>query len=210
MMSVLTAPSLLSLSCSVCAASLSWPLASTNIFPLESDSWFLPWSEAGVGEFPFFSNSVRNMNAQHKADTPGPRVPSSALSLLCPAWFQKLNGFFLIWKLISGQKEIWLHRGQICVVSQRGCNYTVDQTDSFVFGPFFPSLMSPRLPGEPAAQVSLAAEQEMAMQGPGELSLVGLSTSQDGHVWVQPGRAPMDPGFGSLVTVWRQMVVGWW
>lgn len=42
--------------------------------------------------------------------------------------------------------------------------------------------MSLRLPGEPAAQVSLAAEQEMAMQGPGEPSLVGLSTSQDGHV----------------------------
>lgn len=45
--------------------------------------------------------------------------------------------YFLIQKLIFGQKEICLHRGQICVVSQRGCNCTVDQTDSSVFSGFF-------------------------------------------------------------------------
>lgn len=68
--------------------------------------------------------------------------------------------FFLIWKLISGQKEIDLHRGQICVVSQHRCNYTVDQTDAFVFhGVSPPLLMSLKLPGSPAAAVFISREQ---------------------------------------------------
>lgn len=46
---------------SLCASS-SYPTpASTNIFHLESDSWYLPWSQAGVGgegEFPFSLKST--------------------------------------------------------------------------------------------------------------------------------------------------------
>lgn len=48
-MSVLSAPSPFSLSPSLCASAFSPNLASANIFRLESDSWFLPWSEQEAG-----------------------------------------------------------------------------------------------------------------------------------------------------------------
>lgn len=63
--------------------------------------WFLisalEW--AGMGEFPFSSNSVRNINAQYKTDMPDPRLPSSAFLLPCLTRFQKLNGFFFDLKI---------------------------------------------------------------------------------------------------------------
>lgn len=80
MMSMLTAPFLFFLSYSLCASFVSPTLASTNIYHLESDSWVLPWSEAGVREFPFSSNSVRNINAQYKADMPRPQVAILGIS----------------------------------------------------------------------------------------------------------------------------------
>lgn len=49
------------------------------------------------GEFPFFSNSVGNINAQYKADTPGPGVVSAAFSLSCQ--FQELYGLFFDMKI---------------------------------------------------------------------------------------------------------------
>lgn len=67
---------------------------------------------------------------------------------------------FLIWKLISGQKEIRLHRAKFVLSHSRGCNYTVDQTDSFVFGGFFPLRCPGGCQGSHQRQFSLAAEQE--------------------------------------------------
>ena len=51
------------------------------------------------GEFPFFSNSVGNINAQYKADTPGPGVVSAAFSLSCSIQFQELYGLFFDMKI---------------------------------------------------------------------------------------------------------------
>lgn len=115
---------------------------------------------------------------------------------------------FLIWKLISWQKEIWLHRGQICVVSQHSCNYTVDQTDSFIFNGFFPPLWCPwSCQDSQQQQFSLAAEQG---DGDGWAALTITPRSLfsnlflNGHI--QSRQTQMDPGFRTLAIPWRWMV----
>ena len=63
--------------------------------------------------------------------------------------FRSYMVYFLIWKLISGQEEICLCRGQICVFSPHGCNSTIAQIDSS--SGLFPFSMVLRLQGWPGA-----------------------------------------------------------
>lgn len=77
--------------------SASLPLPSfwlPQILPLESDSWLLPLSEAGSVGSSHSSNSVGNINAQYKADTPGPGVVSAAFPFL------SVSGVYMVYFLI--------------------------------------------------------------------------------------------------------------
>ena len=150
MMSVLSAPFPLFLSL-LCASSPSLPLASANIFCLESDSWLLPSSEAGrCGGSSHSSQTLSEIWMSSTRLTPqGPGLYLPHFLFLVQFSFRSYMVYFLIWKLISGQEEICLCRGQICVFSPHGCNSTIAQIDSS--SGLFPFSMVLRLQGWPGA-----------------------------------------------------------